>query len=161
MGLSETVRNVLTGPIPAKIVPAELLRPSFYGMLMLYYFSLTLYGLTAAGFGVVSIASSNGSQFTFWWSLLIALVSGGAGIGVWLSRRFRREWIEVVATSVVVGLMSGYGVAIITRALSTDHISSLSTSWLPFIISVLPTWRLTMIALEGDLFKHRKITKKG
>lgn len=151
-----SIKNLLTGPVSTKIIPAELLRPSFYGMLMVYYFAMALYGLTAIVFGVLPIANLNGNHFTLLWSILTCAVGVAAGIGVFVSRRLKKEWIEVVATSMVVGLLSGYGVAILTRALATEHWGSIAGSWLPFLICILPAWRLMMIALEGDLFKYRR-----
>lgn len=153
-------KDFMTGPQP-RIVPAELLRPSFYGMLMTYYFSIAMYGATAAVFGIQTITIVNGNHYTFIWSLLVAACGLIAGVGVWLSRRFKKEWIEVFATSLLVGLLGGYAVSIAVRAILLGHIAGLPSTWLPVIIGLLPVWRLAMIALEGNLLKKNRIAHKG
>lgn len=154
------IRALLAPTGTGKVIPAELLRPSFYGMLATYYFGLALYGFTAVLFGISSITHSNSGHFTFYWSVLIAVVSLIAALGVIFSRKLRREWMEVIAACLLVGLMVGYAVSIFSRAISSpEHLSTLASAWLPLIIDVLPIWRLAMIAIEGDLFKNRQ--KRG
>lgn len=151
-----SLHEIVTGPTQ-KVVPAELLRPSFYGMLVIYYLCMALYGVTAIIFGITAIqAATNSSHFTLYWSVFIAAVGAIAAVGVVLSRRFKKEWPEVVATCLIVGLMAGYAVAIFTRAIIQGHPAGISSTWLPILIAVLPAWRLAMIGHEGDLLKRAR-----
>lgn len=153
-------KDFMTGPQP-RVVPAELLRPSFYGMLMTYYFSIALYGATAGVFGIQTLSITNGNHYTFIWSLLVSVCGLIAGVGVWLSRRFKKEWIEVFATSLLVGLLGGYAVSLCIRGIIIGNIGVLPSTWLPIIIGLLPVWRLAMIAFEGNLLKKNRTAHKG
>jgi hypothetical protein len=149
-------KDIITGPIPTHVIPAELLRPSFYKMLFSYYFCLVLYGITAIIVGLPTLAATTNGHFSFYWAVSITALGFIASLGVLLSRHLKREWIEVFATCLIVGLLAGYSVAIGARAFTLGHINTLASVWLPILIAILPTWRLAMISIEGNLFHKRR-----
>jgi hypothetical protein len=89
-------KDIITGPIPTHVIPAELLRPSFYKMLFSYYFCLVLYGITAIIVGLPTLAATTNGHFSFYWAVSITALGFIASLGVLLSRHLKREWIEVL-----------------------------------------------------------------
>lgn len=142
---------------PISKAPIELVRPSFYGMLICYYAAILGYGLTAFLFGVLSIQHTAGYGFATLWAVALgsgALIAGG---GVVFSLQLRTHWLELVGTIVIVALMVGYTVAIFLYALRPGgDPNRLSAFWLPVVVSILPVWRISVMATDGSLGRRRR-----
>lgn len=137
--------------------PIELVRPSFYGMLICYYAAILGYGLTAYLFGVLSIQHTAGHGFATLWAILLGVGAFVAGGGVVFSIQLRTHWLELAGTIVIIALMVGYTVAIFLYAFRTGgDPSRLSAFWLPVVISILPVWRITVMATDGSLGRRRR-----
>lgn len=137
--------------------PIELVRPSFYGMLITYYAAILGYGITASLLGVLSIQHTAGHGFAMLWAVLLGAGALLAIVGVVASIAFRSHWFELIGTIAVISLMVGYAVSIVLFALHTDGPPSrLSAVWLPLVISILPVWRVTVMASDGSLGRRRR-----
>jgi uncharacterized membrane protein YgaE (UPF0421/DUF939 family) len=136
-------------------LPIELVRPSFYGMLVCYYAAIMGYGITAYLFGVLSIQHTNGATFAIIWAILLGCGAVLAVAGVFVSLLRRSHWLELVGTIVIVALMVGYAVSIILYAVSTHSLTRISATWLPVLISIMPIWRIAVMATDGSLGRHR------
>jgi len=141
-------------------VPIELVRPSFYGMLVMYYSGIVTYGATQAAFKSPSLIAAGGDTFAFWWAAVVAMGGIVAVIGVVLTRLFDNGWIEFAATTILISMFAGFTGALLWRGLtSTDPhaISSIPIAWLPLILCVLPGWRIAVMVIDRTvIFKHAK-----
>lgn len=150
------IRDLLIDPAPEPR-PLELLRPSFYRLLGLYYTAIFLYGLSAGLLGLRTLTATTSHSFSIFWSIGLGTAGLIAGLGVWLSRRYKAEWIEVISTCIIIGLLVSYSFAIIAHSLIDPlAATALASFWLPVIIVMLPTWRISMIAMQGSLFINRR-----
>lgn len=142
--------------MPRQKPPIELVRPSFYGMLICYYAAILGYGITAYLFGVLSLEHTAGAGFATLWAVLLgsgAIIAGG---GVVFSMWLRTHWLELVGTITIVALMVGYAVAIVLYALRPGgDPTRLSAFWLPIVIMILPVWRMSVMATDGSLSPGR------
>lgn len=142
---------------PNRKAPIELVRPSFYGMLICYYAATFGYGCTAWLFGVLSLQHTNGDAFATLWATLLAAGSLVAGAGVIFSLQLRSHWLELVGTIIIVALMVGYTVSIFMSALAPNgDLSRLAAFWLPTVIAILPVWRISVMASDGSLGRRKR-----
>jgi hypothetical protein len=149
----------VTSPKPEREpVPIELVRPSFYAMLVLYYCGLTTYGATAVAFTSPSLVLVGGDTFAFWWATIVTAASAAAVLGVILSRRLQAGLIEFLCSILLISLLAGFSVALLVRGFTIAGAQgSIPIAWLPLILSVLPAWRLFVMALDGSvIFKRAK-----
>jgi hypothetical protein len=121
---------------PASPIPA----------LIVLYSLMLAYGVTASIAGVTSWTAVSGPDWTLAWSLLVAVTSAGALVGVLLSARGKSHTIEVTLTLVLLTLLWLYGGVIFIHATVDDSISSLPSTFLPIALSVFPYSRLVDIA---------------
>lgn len=139
------------------IIEYKKIRDSFFALLRLYYMGFVGWGVSAGIAGQFSIALASNAAFSTFWGFAIATVSGLAILGMYLSRRYDRPWIEVSSISLLIGLMFSYMVSIGILAFESGIPSRYPSMWLPLIVSLIPGWRLYNIAQGGTLFKrHRK-----
>lgn len=142
--------------LPKPRAPIELVRPSFYGMLICYYAAILGYGITASISGVLAVQHTAGYTFAFIWALLLGAGALLAGAGVVFSIYRRSHWFELVGTIVIIALMAGYTVAIFLFALSPGgDVARLSAFWLPVVIAIMPVWRISVMATDGSLGKKQ------
>lgn len=140
-------------------VPIELVRPSFYGMLVLYYCGITTYGATSTAFVSPALtAAGGGHEFAFLWAVVVTVSSALAVVGVILSRRLEFGWIEFGSTLVLIATLAGYTAALLARGLTIPEAAvSIPLAWLPLILSVMPAWRLLVMSQDGTvIFKRLK-----
>lgn len=142
--------------MPRQKPPIEMVRPSFYGMLICYYAAILGYGITAYLFGVLSIEHTVNAGFATVWAVLLGVGALVAGGGVVFSIYLRTHWLELAGTITIVALMVGYTVAIILYALRPGgDPTRISAFWLPVVVAILPTWRITVMATDGSLSPGR------
>ena len=147
----------MSTPSERQKAPIELVRPSFYGMLLCYYAAIFGYGCTALAFGVLSIQHTAGNGFAFIWAILLGSGALIAGAGVIFSIFMHAHWLELLGTILIIALMVGYTVAIFLYSLAPGHdIHRLSAFWLPVVISILPIWRVTVMSSDGSLTRLKR-----
>lgn len=137
-------------------VPIELVRPSFYGMLVAYYAGLMTYGVTASIWTLPTLVKAGGDHFAITWAIILATVSGAAMFGVGLSRKFDNRWIELAFTLAMVSMLLGYGFALLLRGINGNP-SVIAAAWLPIIIAVLPSWRMLVMVADGSLSPKHEV----
>lgn len=144
------------------VTPIELVRPSFYGMMVLYYCGLATYGATSFVFLSPSLVAAGGDHFALIWASLVAGLSIFAAVGVAVSRRLRNGWIEFASTISLFSLLIGYSAALLLRGLTVHGATgSIPLAWLPLILSVMPVWRIMVMAQDGTIVlrwvKHSRL----
>jgi hypothetical protein len=131
-------------------VPIELVRPSFYGMLVCYYAGIATYGVTASIWTLPSLIAQGGDTFAVAWAIVLGAAALLAMIGVLISRHQQNRWVELVATLLMVCMLIGYGAGLLMRGLAGSP-AAIPTAWLPLIIAVLPGWRILVMVADGSL----------
>lgn len=140
-------------------VPIELVRPSFYGMLVCYYAGLMTYGATAVVFSSPSLVRAGGNTFSVVWAALVTGFAFSAMVGVLLSRRYRNGWLELASALALVSMLAGYSAALLIRAFHVPGATSgIALAWLPLILAVMPSWRMLVMVADGSLIHapHRR-----
>jgi hypothetical protein len=125
-------------------------------MLVFYYCGLATYGATSVAFASPSLILVGGDTFAFWWAVLVTATSALAMLGVLLSRRLQTGWIEFGSTTLLISLLAGYTAALLIRGFTIHGgQGAIPLAWLPLVLSVMPAWRILVMAQDGTVILKR------
>lgn len=142
--------------LPRVRPPIELVRPSFYYMLVSYYGAIVGYALTTILLGVLSIEQTVSREYAYLWSASLMLGALLAGGGAVFSARFKTHWLELIGTILIMAELAGYAVAIVIYAADGGESARYSAVWLPVILAILPIYRIAVMSVDGSLTRRRE-----
>lgn len=113
-------------------------------MMVVYYLVLTAYSFVAVVTTVPTWDFSYGELWGWLGPFLMLIASVLALVGLRRTLR-RKKGLEIVMTLLLIGLLTGYAVAILARALITNRWDIVAGTFLPVLIIVPMYFRLLQI----------------
>jgi hypothetical protein len=118
--------------------------------LIVEYALIAAYGAASALVGVTTLDVTLGNTWSLLWPALVMLSALTSIVGVAIAMRGGRHRVEIIATTLLVVLLSSYSIAIVVRTFHDGHVERLPVALLPIIISVVPYARLLGVVQRGS-----------